>query len=265
MKIGFLGVGKMGLALAQGILQSDGEISILISDPNARARELFLEKVPQAQVLPDNGAVCRDADVVFLAFKPQQLSTATESLGDGLARPLYISILAGVPTEKLTSALGSERVVRVMPNTPCLIGEGVLGLAIDATLSAADQNLAERLLANVGTVVRVSEESMDAVTGISGSGPAYVFTFIESMIQGGLAAGLDPKTARLLVIETFLGATQLLRATGAEPSELRQQVTSPGGTTMAGLEVMEKLGLDEIIRKAVQAAIERSRELADSA
>jgi pyrroline-5-carboxylate reductase len=106
---------------------------------------------------------------------------------------------------------------------------------------------------------------MDAVTGISGSGPAYVFTFIESMIQGGLAAGLDPKTARLLVIETFLGATQLLRATGAEPSELRQQVTSPGGTTMAGLEVMEKLGLDEIIRKAVQAAIERSRELADSA
>ena len=264
MKIGFLGVGKMGLALAQGILQSDGEVSILISDPNAGARESFLERVPRAVVLADNRAVCRDADVVFLACKPQQLSAATESLRDGLSRPLYISILAGVPTDQLSTALGSERVIRVMPNTPCLIGRGVLGLAINTKLSADDQNLAERLLANVGTVVRVSEELMDAVTGISGSGPAYVFMFIESMIQSGLAAGLDPKTARLLVVETVLGATELLRATGAEPSELRQQVTSPGGTTMAGLEVLEKLGLDEMIRSAVQAAIQRSRELADS-
>ncbi len=264
MKIGFLGAGKMGLALAQGILQTEGEFSTLISDPDAGARERFLQEIPQAVILKDNQAVCREADVVFVACKPQQLAAATEVLASGPSNPLYISILAGVTTQRLVNTLGSERVVRAMPNTPCLIGQGVLGVAVNPALDPKDQDLAERLLAHVGTVVRVPEEWMDAVTGISGSGPAYVFQFIEAMIRSGLNAGLEPSIARLLVIETFLGAAELLRATGADPNELRQQVTSPGGTTMAGLAVLDEHGLDQIIQSAVEAAIERSRELAGS-
>ncbi|MCH2182325.1 MAG: pyrroline-5-carboxylate reductase [Mariniblastus sp.] len=264
MKIGFLGAGKMGLALAQGIIQTEADFSTLISDPDAGARERFLQQIPQAVVLEENQAVCREADVVFVACKPQQLAAATESLSCEPSKALYISILAGVTTQRLVTALGSKRVVRAMPNTPCLIGQGVLGLAVNPALDANDQDLAERLLANVGTVVRVPEAWMDAVTGISGSGPAYVFKFIEAMIQSGLKAGLEPSIARLLVIETFRGAAELLRATGAEPDELRQQVSSPGGTTMAGLAVLDQRGLDQIIQSAVGAAIERSRELAGS-
>lgn len=262
MKIGFIGAGKMGLALANGIVQSQPQHSILISDPSAESRVLFLKQMPETEILPDNQGICRQADVVFLACKPQQFVTAMDMPMPGGSSPLYISVLAGTPIKKLVATLSSQRVVRVMPNTPCLIGKGVLGVAVNSSLRAEDQALAELLLENVGSVVQVTEALMDAVTGISGSGPAYVFKFIEALIQSGVNAGLEADVAKHLVVETVIGEAELLKATGQDPAELRKQVSSPAGTTVAGLAVLDQLGFDRIVESAVRAAIERSRELA---
>ena len=262
MRIGFIGAGKMGLALAKGVQQSALECSIAISDPSEASRLLFCSELPHAEVMPDNLSVCLRSDVVFLACKPQQLSSAMASAPPSEGAPLYISILAGTPVEKLTRVLGTTRVIRAMPNTPCLIGKGVLGVAINHSLSAADQGLAEILLGGVGIVLEVEEAMLDAVTGVSGSGPAYVYRFMEAMIHSGVQAGLGADVARRLVVETVIGAGEMVKSTGEEPEVLREHVSSPGGTTVAGLSMMDELGFEEVIHSAVKAAIKRSQELA---
>ena len=262
MRIGFVGAGKMGLALAKGVDQSRFQCSIAISDPSVEARSLFLSQLNHVKVMPDNLSLCLASDVVFLACKPQQLSSAMESLPPSEDGPLYISILAGTPVEKLTRLLRSSRVIRAMPNTPCLIGKGALGVAINHSVSAADQGLAERLLRGVGVVLEVEESMLDAVTGVSGSGPAYVYKFMEAMIHSAVQAGLDAEVARRLVVETVIGAGEMVKSTGEDPEVLRGHVSSPGGTTVAGLSIMDELGFGHVIHSAVQAAIERSQELA---
>ncbi len=262
MKIGLIGAGKMGLALARGIVETQPQFSICMSDPASESRERFKEEIPDGEVLLDNQAVCQQADVVFLACKPQQLGLAIPQQLHDDGCPLYISILAGTPLGKIASTVGTDRVVRVMPNTACLIGKGVVGITYHDSLVAADRVLSKSLLENFGSVVEVEEHLMDAVTGVSGSGPAYVFQFVESLIQGGVNAGLQTEVARHLVVETVIGAAEMLKITGCGPAELREQVSSPGGTTVAGLAILNDHDFNRILEMAVGAAVKRSRELA---
>ena len=175
---------------------------------------------------------------------------------------LVISIMAGVTISRIQELTQAKRVVRVMPNTPCLVGEGASGIAAGAGADADDIKRVSQLLQSVGTVVEVAEEQMDAVTGVSGSGPAYVFRFIESLIEGGVAEGLSRDVAATLAVQTVLGAAKLVVETGEDPAVLRDRVTSPGGTTLAALNSLEADGFDRAIVSAVAAAVARSKELA---
>ncbi|MCS7049839.1 MAG: pyrroline-5-carboxylate reductase, partial [Verrucomicrobiae bacterium] len=206
------------------------------------------------------------ADVVVLAVKPQQMSEALAAWRPKqTGKELVISIAAGIPTSRIERELGGRpRVVRVMPNTPALVGAGASALCRGAYATEDDLACAEFIMRAVGIVVRVDESLMDAVTALSGSGPAYVFHLAEALMAAGEAQGLDAATARELTVQTIWGAARLLRESGRNAAELREQVTSPGGTTAAALAVFRERGLMEIYREAVAAATRRGRELAAS-
>jgi len=213
-----------------------------------------------------NGAPVR-ADVVVLAVKPQGFSDAASGLAGWIGpNTLIISIMAGVTLKRIASALGAPKVVRAMPNTPGSIGKGVTAYALSTACDAADRAAAETLLKPLGAVVGPLDESqMDAVTAVSGSGPAYVYLFAETLEAAGRAAGLDPATAAILARQTVFGAGALL-GEGGDPTELRKAVTSPGGTTAAALDVfLAKGALPDLVRKAVEAAARRGAELARDA
>ena len=178
---------------------------------------------------------------------------------------LIVSVAAGVTLTTLGSCLETNRLIRVMPNTPCLIGQGISAMAFDAGVTESDRILTERMFGLIGKVVIVPEESMDAVTGLSGSGPAYVFTFIEALIQGGVAVGLPEHVAAQLAIQTVRGATELLIESGKSPDELRHNVTSPGGTTLAGLNALEQGKFADTVKNAVRAATQRATQMAGMA
>lgn len=203
-----------------------------------------------------------DADVVVAAFKPQQLNEVDSTVRDLSAGRLLISILAGVKIERLAATFPKVRnVVRVMPNSPGQIGAGISAFSPKTSLAATDRQTVETILTSLGDVIELPESQLDAVTGLSGSGPAYVFEFLAGLRDGGIAAGLEPGTALQLAVATLLGATRLVRESGTTPEELRDQVTSPGGTTLAGLEVMNAADFRGTLRKTVLAATQRSREL----
>jgi len=205
------------------------------------------------------------ADVLVLAVKPQQMHEAVDALAPQIATQLIISVAAGVRATDLSRWLGGySRIVRTMPNTPALIGLGATGLAMLAGGSSADRTLAESIMQTVGQTVWVDDESMlDAVTALSGSGPAYVFRFIESMIAAGTALGLNPEQSRLLALQTVSGAAQLASASTEPVAVLRERVTSKGGTTAAALAVFEARGIDALVAQAMGAARDRSSELGD--
>ena len=259
-KVGFVGAGQMALAFARGIVRNHPQMHFVISDPAESSRHRFLNAIPQTTVVQTNEAVMRESSVVFLATKPQQL-TAAFSGWEPVDGTLVISILAGPTIELLSRVTGQSHIVRVMPNTPGLIGRGVLAWCSSAAVSPEQAAIAVALLEGAGQVLRVDESQMDAVTGVSGSGPAYVYLMIEAMIAGGVEQGLDPEVARMLVIETLAGSTEMVRQTGLLPAELRQQVTSPGGTTLAGLNQLREHEFEQAIRKAIAAAAHRAKEL----
>lgn len=265
MNLGFIGAGRMATALAKGCVEArlTQGASITASDPNEAARDAFAQAIEGACVSPDNQAVLASADAVVLAVKPQTISQVLAELRPNLApRHLLISIAAGVTLARLAAALSpGTRLVRVMPNTPCLIGLGSSCFSRGNAATAADAALVERLLSSVGSVHEVEEGKLDAVTGLSGSGPAFVYTVIEALAEGGVAAGLPPQLAQKLAAETARGAAAMLLATGKSPAELRDQVSSPGGTTVAGLAAMDRLDAAGAIRAAVEAAAKRSVEL----
>jgi pyrroline-5-carboxylate reductase len=265
MKLGFLGAGRMATALAQGCVKAGlvPAASVLASDPSDAARNKFEREVAGARTTPDNVAVLAASDVVVLAVKPQMMAgVLAGTRGAVEPRHLVISIAAGITLARLAAALpAGTRLIRVMPNTPCLIGLGASCYSHGATATAADAALVERLLASVGKAFAVDEPQLDAVTGLSGSGPAFIYTVIESMAAGGAAGGLSPELALELAAQTALGAASMLSATGLSPAELRDQVTSPGGTTLAGLEVLRRLDGAAAFRAAVEAATKRSIEL----
>jgi pyrroline-5-carboxylate reductase len=259
--VGTIGAGNMAEAILRGLLRGGLKPErLLASDPDPARRE-HVASALGVGTTGDNAEVARGAEIVVLAVKPQQLEAAAATLPPD-ARPLYLSIVAGATLATLGRLLGDgARVVRSMPNTPALLGAGISALAAEPGTPAADLERAEAVLASVGRVVRVPEALLDAVTGLSGSGPAYAYLFAEALIEAGTREGLPEAVARELAIETLLGAARMLRESGEPPEVLRSRVSSPGGTTLAGLAALEDAGFREAVRAAVRAATRRSREL----
>ena len=201
------------------------------------------------------------SEIVFLAVKPQHMAGLFGELGTVPPDRLIVSIAAGVTLEQLVQGLGSERVIRVMPNTPCLIGQGAAGYCLGRGATETDGKRVGQLLDAVGISCRLPESLMDAVTGLSGSGPAFVYSFIEALSDGGVAMGLPRETALRLAAQTVAGAAQMVQQSGEHPALLRDRVTSPGGTTIAGIEALERHAFRGTVISAVRAASERARDL----
>ena len=263
-KVGFLGAGNMGEALIRGMLQA-GLVpvgSIFASDPQ-RERLAHIARQYAIRAVEHNQDLVRDADVVVLAVKPQIMATVLAEIAPAVdARTLCISVAAGVPTGTIRSHLGRPvRLIRVMPNTPALVLEGVTAIARADGLEPGDLEIALELFGAVGKAVVLEEDALDAVTGLSGSGPAYVAIVIESLADGGVKMGLDRATAMTLAAQTVLGSAKLILETGAHPGQLKDMVSSPGGTTIAGIAALEEGGVRRTFINAVERATLRSREL----
>lgn len=233
--------------------------AVLVSEPQPQRRD-FLQEKYGVQVTGDNRAAAA-ADVVVLAIKPQVLKTVATGLGNERSNTLLISMLAGVSLDSLEAAFPDRPVIRAMPNTPATVGAGITAIAASDTVEPHQIAQAKAIFEVVGEVVEVSESLMDAVTGLSGSGPAYVAIMIEALADGGVAAGLPRAIASRLALQTVLGTAQLLAESQLHPAELKDRVTSPGGTTIAGVAELELGGFRSAIIEAVQAAAERSQEL----
>ncbi|WP_414562937.1 MULTISPECIES: pyrroline-5-carboxylate reductase [unclassified Anabaena] len=266
IKFGLIGGGVMGEALlsrliARGIYQPS---AVIVSEP-LKARQAFLQQQYGVTVTTDNSLVFQQAsEVVFLAVKPQVFSAIAQELADVLTKglsPLVISILAGVSLSQLEAAFPQLPVIRAMPNTPATVGAGITAMCLGAYTNAKHHKIAQQVFSAVGEVVEVSEVLMDAVTGLSGSGPAYVALMVEALADGGVAAGLPRGIAHQLALQTVLGTAKLLQDQKIHPAELKDRVTSPGGTTIAGIAQLEKAGFRSALIEAVKAAAWRSQEL----
>jgi pyrroline-5-carboxylate reductase len=265
--IGFIGAGQMAQALARGFVAAkllEGR-QIVAADPAAGAIEAFCKAVPRADRLPDNRRVVERADVIFLAVKPQSVAGVLSELSGRMgADKLVISIAAGVRLKSLAEGFGPARLVRVMPNTPCLVGLSASAYSMGPGTTPADAELVAGLLGAVGRAVAVDEKLLDAVTGLSGSGPAYVYVMIEALTDGAVRIGLPREVAAMLAAQTFKGAAEMVLATGEHPAALKDRVASPGGTTIAGLQALEAHGVRAALMAAVEAATRRAAELGAS-
>lgn len=263
-RIAFIGAGRMGEALIRGILDTGLRMpnQLVASDIQP---ERLKEMAETFEIVPagSNSEAAQVAEIIFLAVKPQDINEALLSIAPVVdEKHLVISIVAGVPLKTLESALKQGvRCIRAMPNTPAVVRAGVCALACGAWVTDEALREATILFEAVGSVVEVPENLLDAVTGLSGSGPAYVFMVIEALTDAGVQQGLPRRQAQLLATQTVYGAAKLVLESGAHPAVLRDQVTSPGGTTMAGLAVLEAKGLRSAFMEAVAAATRRSREL----
>ena len=263
--IGFIGAGNMATSLVGGMISKGIRPARIWMSDVSQDRLDQLSRQHNVHVSTENDEIARRVDVLVLAVKPQVMQAVCAGLRAALGdrQPLIISIAAGVTVNNLKSWLGDLPVVRCMPNTPALVQAGATGLYADPTVSAEQKELAGQILASVGLTFWFDEESaLDAVTAVSGSGPAYFFLMMESMIEAGRKLGLDDHTARQLVLQTAWGAAQLAITSESGPDVLRQQVTSPGGTTAAALNVFEDGGFRVLVDSALAAARRRSEELA---
>lgn len=262
--VGFLGAGQMATALAKGWLAAgllDTKRS-MASDPYPSTREKF-EKATGLQTVVQNGAVVMQCDVLILAVKPQVMPDLLAELKPVMTNEkIVISIAAGVTLATLGEGLGAGQLIRVMPNTPCLVGASASGIAVSSRkTNHPDTGVAMTLFRAVGVAELVPEHQLDAVTGLSGSGPAYVYVMIEALADGGVRMGLPRDVALKLAAQTVLGAAKMVLDTGTHPGALKDAVASPGGTTIAGLHELERGGLRGVLMDAVQAATERATEL----
>lgn len=254
----------MGGALLRGVEKALGKASlnVALSDVVPAAMESLQKLLACKTSCGTPAEVAAASDVVILAVKPGDLKALCESLARVKGSRLYLSIAAGVPLRDLETWLGGrQRVIRSMPNTPALVAAGAAAFARGSKATAEDAAQAARILGSVGTADEVSEKLLDAVTGLSGSGPAYVYTVIEALADGGVLMGLPRAAALRLAAQTVAGAARMVLETGRHPAVLRDEVTSPGGTTIAGLEQLEAHGLRHALQQAVRKATERSREL----
>lgn len=262
-RVALLGGGRIGSALIGGLIDAGWNAEdIAVAEVDSERRHDLEVRFPKVRVVPSAAWAVADADVVVVAVKPADVPAALETalpvLGDDT---LVLSIAAGVTIEKVESAVPGRPVVRAMPNTPAVVGRGASAISPGSRAGEAHLDLAERLLGAVGVVVRVGEHLLDAVTGLSGSGPAYVFLVAEAMIEAGVLAGLSRDVSETLVGQTLLGAATLLVESEEAAERLRAAVTSPGGTTAAGLRELEAAGVRAAFLDAVAAATRRSAEL----
>ena len=264
MLISFIGGGVMAEAIIKGIISS-GRVSpekVMSSDICTDRTSLFC-KAFGISTTSDNLKLVSQAEIIILAVKPQIIESVLQEIAEEIdTSMLIISIAAGVPLNRIEGILKAGcRVVRVMPNTPALIGEGVSALSPGHNAIKEDMDVAGMIFGAVGKTVVVEEKYMDAVTGLSGSGPAYIFLIIEALGDAGVKVGLTRETARTLALQTVLGSTKMLLETGEHPAKLKDMVTSPGGTTIAGLHILEAGKIRAVIMDAVEAATKRSQEL----
>lgn len=263
-RIGFIGAGKMATALAKGFVTAGccTVESIVASDVISAAREHFTAETRAPAVLNNQDVVSR-SEILVLAVKPQNMAGVLTELKP-LLQPhhLVISIAAGITLGTLEAGLGAgRRAIRVMPNTPCLVNSSASGYALGSAATADDQQTVERLLGAVGIAVKVPEHLLNAVTGLSGSGPAFVYVMIEALSDGGVRMGLPRDVSTKLAAQTLLGAAKMVIETAQHPGELKDAVTSPGGTTIAGLHALERGGLRASLMNAVEAATLRAIDL----
>ncbi len=263
-KIAFIGAGNMATALIRSSIARGGHEPSSIGATDVRDQALdALVAQHGIRRFSSNVEACGWADVIVLAVKPQVMPTVLREISGASAGKLVISIAAGLSIAKLSELLGGHpRVVRAMPNTPAMVGEGATAIAAAPGTSAADLDTAEALLKTTGLVVRTDEKLLDAVTGVSGSGPAYAFIAIEALSDGGVRAGLSREVATQLAAQTLLGAAKLVLETGEHPGKLKDMVTSPGGPTIAAVAALEASGFRHALLEAVAAAVARSKELA---
>jgi pyrroline-5-carboxylate reductase len=264
LRFGFLGAGRMATALARGWLKAGLAAAdrMLASDPLPQARLQFGEETGTSAI-EDNQAIVQRSDIIILAVKPQSMAALLAEIRPLMTpRHLVISIAAGVTLAQLAEALGLNcRLIRVMPNTPCLVGACAAGFAASASATPDDVQFVEGLFNSLGIAYTLPERLLDAVTGLSGSGPAYVFVMIEALSDGGVRMGLPRDVATKLAAQTVFGAAKMLLETGLHPGQLKDQVASPGGTTIAGLQAIEKAGFRAALIDAVEAATNRAAEL----
>lgn len=262
--VAMIGGGQMALALAEGFCRAGllEPADIIVHDPHAPARERLASRLPGIRFADTPRAAAAAAGLVFLAVKPQQAAEACGAIA-GVLRgdAVLVSIVAGLSTESLAGLTGTRRIVRVMPNTPSLVGRGVSVVCRTADVPAAAAERVSKLLASVGHVHDADESLMNAVTGLSGSGPGFVALLVEALADGGVKAGLPRGLSLALAVETLSGTAALLEQTGEHPAQIKDRVTSPGGTTIAGLAVLEQRGVRSALIDAVVAAAARAREL----
>ena len=260
--VGFIGAGNMARAMGGGIAAGRPDVRIVATDPDEGARERFAKETGGTIASLDE--VIAAADVLVLAVKPQVLGTVLDKLaGKARAEQIVVSIAAGFTLKSLARKLGAtSRLVRAMPNTPALVGEGITVLVGVGAATADDLETVRGLFTSVGDAAVIADEAqLDAVTAVSGSGPGFVFAFAEAWLKAAESAGLAPELAERLVKQTLFGAATLWRTSGDPPDKLRAMVTSPGGTTLAGLEALEARGFARAIASAIEAAARRSKEL----
>lgn len=262
--ISMIGGGQMALALAEGFCRAKlvGPEAITVYDPAPAARERLAARLPGIRMADSGSAAAAAGRIVFLAVKPQQAAVACKEIAQSLAADaVVVSIVAGLSTSRLEGLLGTNRIVRVMPNTPSLVGKGVSVVCRTAAVPADDAAAIMEMLRSVGHVHEADETLMDAVTGLSGSGPGFLALVVEALSDGGVKAGLPRPLALALAIETLSGTAALLEQTGEHPAQVKDRVSSPGGTTIAGLSVLEHRGVRGALIDAVVAAAARAREL----
>ncbi len=259
--IGFIGGGKMAEAIIKGLISSKSFAlpEICVSEPDPE-RKKYLEEQYRISVTDNNREVIALSDIIILAVKPQVLTKVLPEITPR-AGQLLISIAAGITLSYMEKRLPNASIVRAMPNNPALVGAGITALAVGGKVKKEQLEEARKIFAAIGQVVEVEEKFMDAVTGLSGSGPAYVYLMIEALTEAGKKLGIDQKSAEKLAVETVLGAAKTTKETGKPASELREMVTSPGGTTIEGLKVLEKRKFAETVVEAVKAAAEKSKKL----
>ncbi len=262
-KIGFIGGGNMAEALIKGLLnRKKSGLSIAVYD-TAEERCHYLKQEYSTQLAENNKTLAESCDIIFLAVKPQICETVLKEINDSVTDDkLLLSIMAGITTQAMEDHFAKlPRLIRAMPNTPALIGQGATALCAGQGAQKSDIATASSLFKAIGPVFEVKEEQMDTVTGLSGSGPAYVYSFIEALADGGVLGGIPRDIALELAVQTVLGAAMLVKKSGEHPAILRDKVCSPGGTTIAGVKALEAHSFRNTVMEAVSAATRRAREL----
>ena len=262
MKIGFIGAGRMGSALIRSFLNAGiiRKEDVIAGDKDTEKLKLLSGIV--ATSTTDNREAVKKSDVVFLAVKPKEIVAVLGEVRDIVGGKLVVSIAAGVPTKLIDGELGGKaRVIRVMPNMPCIVGEGATAYSLGKNATKKDGELVKKLFGAVGLAVELPEGALDAVTGLSGSGPAYFYLIIKALTEAGVKEGLPKNVAEKLAAQTAKGAGAMVLGSSKTPDELIDAVRSPGGTTAEGLKVMEEKKVSEVMVEAVKAATKRAREL----